>query len=220
MSMDGHAFSHWLDEARIPHSKRSPDQLAVLKAAFEFLQQAGSDYASRRLVAHFLLNCQLDLKLAQVARLVDVTRPAVSRQKALSSRDVVREIQQRLAGRPYGKLLPRFAGPVAHFLATHPDASRSDVLDFIQTTWSIRVSRIALHNFLKKYGLDRKSLDEATPAEPPHPATDERALTAVLHEPPVSGLPVPQVPEDFFWTHGIRGCLLIDPTGSPLVGDR
>jgi hypothetical protein len=116
--------------------------------------------------------------------------------------------------------LPRYAGPVAHFLATHPGASRNDVLDFIEATWNIRVSRIALHNFLKKYGLDRESLEEATPAKPPHPATDERALTTVLQEPPVSGLPVPQVPEDFFWTHGIRGCLLIDPTSSPLVGDR
>ena len=80
MSKDGQAFAQWLDEARIPHSKRSPDQLAVLKAAFDFLQQAGSDYASRRLVGHFLLNCQLGLKLAQVGRLVDVTRPTVSQQ--------------------------------------------------------------------------------------------------------------------------------------------
>lgn len=198
MSKDGQGFAQWLDEARIPQTKRAPDQLAVLRAAFDFLQQAGSDYASRRLVGHFLLNCQLGLKLAQVARLVDVTRPTVSRQNGLSSRDVVREIQHRLAGRPYGKLLPRYAGPVAHFLATHPGASRNDVLDFIEATWNIRVSRIALHNFLKKYGLDRESLEEATPAKPPHPATDERALTTVLQEPPVSGLPVPQVPEEFF----------------------
>jgi hypothetical protein len=198
MSKDGQGFAQWLDEARIPQTKRAPDQLAVLRAAFDFLQQAGSDYASRRLVGHFLLNCQLGLKLAQVARLVEVTRPTVSRQNGLSSRDVVREIQHRLAGRPYGKLLPRYAGPVAHFLATHPGASRNDVLDFIEATWNIRVSRIALHNFLKKYGLDRKSLEEATPDEPPHPATDERALARVLQEPAISGLPIPQVPEDFF----------------------
>ena len=198
MSKDGQAFAQWLDEARIPQTKRTPDQLAVLRAAFDFLQQAGSDYASRRLVAHFLLNCQLGLKLAQVARLVDFTRPTVSRQNGLSSRDVVREIQHRLAGRPYGKLLPRYAGPIAHFMATHPDACRNDVLDFIETTWNIRVSRIALYNFLKKYGLDRKSLEEATPSDPPHPATNEGALTVVLQEPPVSGLPIPQEPEDFF----------------------
>ena len=111
MAKDGEAFAQWLDEARIPQTKRTPHQLAILKATFAFLQQAGRDYASRRLVAHFLLNCQLDLKLAHVARLVDITRPTASRQNKLSSREVVREIQHQLAGRPYGKLLPRYAGP-------------------------------------------------------------------------------------------------------------
>jgi len=198
MAKDGDAFVQWLDAARIPQTKRTPHQLAVLKATFAFLQQAGRDYASRRLVAHFLLNCQLGLKLAQVARLVDVTRPTASRQNKLSSREVVREIQQQLAGRPFGKLLPRYAGPVAQFLVTHPDASREDVLDFMENTWNIRVGRTALHRFLKKYGLDRESLDQPTPGEPPHPATDEQALVEVLQQPPTPGAPVPQVPDDFF----------------------
>ncbi len=111
---------------------RSPKHLAVLQAVFAFLQQAGDDYASRRMVAHFLLHCQLDWKIAQVARLVGVTRPTASRQNHLSSRQVVREIQHRLSGRPYGKLLPRYAGPIAQFLLTHENASRDDVLDFIE----------------------------------------------------------------------------------------
>ena len=65
---DGTAFQQWLDEARIPRRSRSPQQLAVLQAVFAFLQQTGNDYASRRIAAHFLLNCELGLKLAQVAR--------------------------------------------------------------------------------------------------------------------------------------------------------
>jgi uncharacterized protein YbdZ (MbtH family) len=198
MAKDGDAFVRWLDEAKIPQTKRAPHQLAVLKAAFAFLQQAGRDYASRRLVAHFLLKCQLGLKLAQVGRLVGVTRPTASRQHKLSSRQVVREIQHQLSGRPYGKLLPRYAGPIAHFLVTHPEASRDDVVDYIESTWSIRVSLTALYNFLKKYGLDRQSLEETAPAEPPHPATDEQALVEILQDPPTPGLPVPHVPNDFF----------------------
>lgn len=220
MAKDGEAFVQWLDEAKLPQTRRTPHQLAVLKAAFAFLQQAGTDYASRRLVAHFLLNCQLDLKLAQVARLVGVTRPTASRQNKRSSREVVREIQHQLSGRPYGKLLPRYAGPIAHFVATHPDASRSDVLDFIETTWNLRVGLTALHNFLKKYGLDRQSLDEATPSEPPHPATDEQTLVEVLQEPPTSGLPVPYVPDDFFWPDPIRRRLSVASSSTPLVGHR
>jgi hypothetical protein len=198
MAKDGEAFVQWLDGAKIPRTKRSPHQLAVLRAAFFFLQQAGRDYASRRLIAHFLLHCDLGLKLAQVARLVGVTRPTASRQNKLSSRQVVREIQQQLSGRPYGKLLPRYAGPIAHFLVTHPDASREDVLDYIENTWSIRVGLTALYNFLKKYGLDRPSLDGSAPSEPPHLVTDEQELVKVLQEPPSSGLPVPYVPDDFF----------------------
>ena len=68
----GEGLQQWLDEAKIPWTKRSPEQVAVLRAAFVFLQQAGRDYASRRIVAHFLLHAQLGLKLAQVARLVGV----------------------------------------------------------------------------------------------------------------------------------------------------
>ena len=195
---DGEGFEQWLDESKIPRTKRSPEQLAVLRAAFVFLQQAGRDYASRRIVAHFLLHSQLGLKLAQVARLVGVTRPTASRQKKLSSRQVVREIQHRLSGRPYGKLLPRYAGPIAQFLVTHTDASRDDLLDFIETTWNIRVGLTALHRFLNKYGLDRQSLHDAAPAEPPHPATEERTLLEVLDEPSACGLPVPRPAEDFF----------------------
>lgn len=198
MARDGEAFKQWLDEASIPQSRRTPDALAVLKAAFAFLQQGGTDYASRRIAAHFLFNCQLDLKLAQIARLVGITRPTASRQNKLSSQQVVREIQHQLAGRPYGKLLPRYAGPVAHFLTTHADASRQDVLEFIESTWNIRVGRTALHNFLKKYGLDRESLRTDSPEERPDPATDERTLVEVLREPPASGLPVPRVPDEFF----------------------
>src|SRR5918911_1251669 len=61
----------------------------------------------------------------------------------------------RLDGRPYGKLLPRYAGPIAQFVLTHPQASRYDILDFIDQTFGIRVSRVALYHFLKKFGLDQ-----------------------------------------------------------------
>lgn len=198
MAKDGKPFLRWLDEGKVPPRFRAPQQLAVLHAVFAFLQQAGNDYASRRIGAHFLLKCELGLKLAQVARLVGVTRPTASRQNKLSSRQVVREIQHRLSGRPYGKLLPRYAGPIAKFLVTQPEASRDDLIDFIESTWNVRVSLTAVHNFLQKYGLDRQSLREGTGTEPPHPAEDERALIEVLDQPPSSGLPVARPAEDFF----------------------
>ena len=51
-----------------------------------FLQRAGSDYAEPTIAAHFLLNCQSGLKLAQVARLVG-GRDLPPRGKTRSLRD-------------------------------------------------------------------------------------------------------------------------------------
>lgn len=198
MVRDGESFDQWLDQARIPPRLRSSKHLAVLEAAFSFRQQMGDDYASKRMLAHFLLHCELGLKIAQVARLVGVTRPTASRQNRLSSRQVIREIQHRLSGGTYGKLLPRYAGPIAQFLVTHEEATRDDLLDFIEATWDVRVSLTALYNFLKKYGLDRPSLVHATTLPASHPAEDEQALIRVLEQPPASGLPLPPPPDNFF----------------------
>jgi hypothetical protein len=140
----------------------------VLSAAFRFRQAQGTDYYSGRVLGHFLLHCGSGLKVAAVARLLGISRPTASRQQALSSKQAIQQAHHRLDGRPYGKLLPRYAGPIAHFLCTHPEASRADLIDFVSDTFAVRVSRIALYKFLKKYGLDRMMGPAATtPATPP-----------------------------------------------------
>ena len=216
MSKDGEAFSEWLEAARIPRRRLSHEQLAVLRAVFAFLQHCGRDYASLRIVAHFLLHCEVGLKLAQVSRLNGVTRPTISRQNKLSSREVVREIQHRASGRPYGKLLPRYAGPIAEFIVTHPDAMRADILDFVDRTWHIQVSPVALHNFLKKYGLDRASRAQA--AESDAPSTVEDAASIKVCDEP-STLPVSMSSEDFFCPHPVCGCIPTDADHASLVGN-
>ena len=201
MAKDGDGFDKWLKDASVPRRRLSPEQVTVLQKAFAFLEDRGRDYSSVRIAAHFLLHCQLGLKKAQIARLLNVTRATVWRQNKLSSREVVREIQHRLSGRPYGKLLPRYAGPIAEFLLTHPEATRSEVLDFIERTWQIQVTLVALHNFLKTYGLDRASRVAATTAAEPvtaDPATSEQALIEVIGEPSAPGQPLPALPQDFF----------------------
>ena len=52
---------------------------------------------------------------------------------------------------------------------THADATRYDMLDFIERTWGVRVSTVALHHFCKKFGLDR-----ATPGRRPAPPAAEQ----------------------------------------------
>jgi hypothetical protein len=129
-------LSTWLAQAHIPEQGLTPEQRALLQAAFRFRQRQGDDYYSTRLLSHFLLHCGGGLKVAQVARLLGLSRPTASRQQGLASKEAVRQAHHRLDGRPYGKLLPRYAGPVAEFLLTLPGATRADLIDF---TWTRRV---------------------------------------------------------------------------------
>jgi hypothetical protein len=182
------AFTHWLDQAQIRESALSPEQLVLLQAVFAFRQRQGTDYYSTRLLSHFLLHCDCRLKVAQIARLLALSRPTASRQQGLSSKQAIQGAHHRLEGRPYGKLLPRYAGPIAEFLCTRPDASRADLLDFIAQTWNVRVSTVAVFKFLKKYGLDRASRQavQATVTPPAAAATDRSTPRAAFVPPPAS----------------------------------
>jgi transposase len=163
-------FSDWLARAQVPQRRLTTEQLALLQAAFRFRQDRGTDYYSSRLLSHFLLHCGSGLKVAQLARLVGISRPTASRQQGLSSKQAIQQAHHRMDGRPYGKLLPRYAGPIAHFLLTRQGATRADLIDFISDTFGVRVCRIALYKFLKKYGLDHVT-GAAAAAAPPQPAS-------------------------------------------------
>jgi hypothetical protein len=195
MATEGRTFDQWLKNAEVPRHALSPQQLAVLEAAFGFLRRCGCDYYSLRMLSHFLLNCDAGLKVAQVARLVNVSRQTASRQQKLSSKEVVQSAHNRMAGRPYGKLLPRYAGPIAQFLVGHPDVSRGEIIDFIGRTWNVRVSTVALYHFMKKYGLDRAGRSLASAAED---SQDAESLAATHAQPPTAGLPLPLPKAEFF----------------------
>jgi transposase len=174
-----HGFAQWLSQAQIAEDRLTAEQRGLLQYAFAFRQRCGDDYYSSRLLSHFLLHCDSGLKVAQIARLVGISRPTASHQQGVSSKEAIQAAQHRMAGRPHGKLLPRYAGPIAEFILTHPDATRYDILDFIQNTWGVRVSTVALHHFCKKFGLDRATRTEALASKPSvddatvHPRRDE-----------------------------------------------
>lgn len=191
------ALSQWFRQARIGEDRLTAEQRGLLEHAFAFRQRRGDDYYSSRLLSHFLLHCDCGLKVAQIARLVGFSRPTASHQQGLSSKEAIQAAHHRMAGRAHGKMLPRFAGPIAEFMLSNADATRFDVLDFIERTFGVRVSTVALHHFCKKYGLDRATRAEATarpsaeriPAEPrSEPRRDDTAPLI----PPVS--PVPPAP--------------------------
>ena len=193
-------FSAWLTQARVAEHRLTPDQRGVLFAAFHFRQSRGHDSYSTRLLSHFLLHAQTGLKVAQIARLVGVSRPTASGQQGMSSKEAVQQAHHRMDGRPYGKLLPRFAGPIIEFLLARPQATRADLIDFIDQTFGVHVSRIALYKFLKKFGLDRVPTGPGPPgaAGPAVPATaargHARAATPRHAAPRDAGCRVPAPP--------------------------
>jgi len=195
MATEGQTFEQWLRGAGVSPERLSDQQRAVLEAAFRFLQQGDGEYATSRMAGYFLLHCGAGLGVAQVARLVGISPRSASRHRKLSAREVTRQIHHHFRGRPYGKLLPRHLGPIAEFLFTRPKATRDDLLDFIMRTWGFRVSKVALWEFLKKYGLDRASLDSARETAG---REDEECPAIESLEAPSSGGLVPLVDEGFF----------------------
>jgi hypothetical protein len=195
-------FSDWLTQAGVAVERLTVEQTTVLQAAFRFRQRVGTDYYSTRILGHFLLHCGCGIPVAQIARLLAISRPTASRQQGLASKEVIQAAHHRMAGRPHGKLLPRYAGPIAEFVLSHPNASRHDTLDFIERTFGVRVSTVALHHFLKRYGLDRASRaavltatndaaavePQASPPAPVIPAEPPAAL------PPGQPVPLPAPP--------------------------
>jgi len=189
MGTNAWTFARWLQDSAVAEATLTSPQRAVLEAAFGFLEQRGHDYFSRRLLSHFLLHAQTGLKVAPLARLLGFSRSAASAQQGLSSKEVVQAAHQRLAGRAHGKLLPRFAGPIAPFLCEQPQATRYELLDVIRRTWGVSVSRMALHRFLKKYGLDQAHRITAVP--PPVPAASAAAGDGPANTPPPAASPPP-----------------------------
>jgi len=187
-------FAQWLRQAQIVEARLTAEQRGLLQHAFAFRQRCGDDYYSRRLLSHFLLHCNCKLKVAQIARLVGISRPTASHQQGVSSKEAIQAAHHRLAGRPHGKLLPRYAGPIAEFILSHADATRYDILDFIERTFGVRVSTVALHHFCKKFGLDRATRAAATA---PRPRTAGRPAQPLPLEIVLPSQPVPLPPPPF-----------------------
>jgi hypothetical protein len=164
-------FAAWLAQADIPDTHQTPGLDALLQAAFRFRQQQGSDYYSSRLLSHFLLHSGCGLKVAHIARLVGIARPTASRQQGMSSKAAIQQAHHRLRGRSHGKLLPRFAGPIAAFLLGSPRPTQAALIAFVAQTFGVSVSRIALYKFLKKFGLHDVSDPPPSPV-PDHPHAD------------------------------------------------
>lgn len=82
-------FAQWLTQAGVVAERLTIGQTAVLQAAFDYRQRVGTDYYSTRLLSHFLLHCGCGIPVAQIARLLAMSRPTASRQQGLASKEVI-----------------------------------------------------------------------------------------------------------------------------------
>src|ERR1700737_3445193 len=96
------SFARWLTQTQLGEEQLTPAQLSVLQAAFTFRQRCGCDYYSTRVLSHFLLHACTGLPVAQIARLLGLSRPTASRQQKVSSKEAIQSANQRLRGAPYG----------------------------------------------------------------------------------------------------------------------
>src|SRR5437763_10259104 len=64
MSTEVQSAADWLEQAAVPEASLTPAQQQLLHNACGFLQEAGTDYYSRRFLSHFLLPCRADLTTA------------------------------------------------------------------------------------------------------------------------------------------------------------
>jgi hypothetical protein len=93
-------LSAWLGGAHLSEPTLTPEQRGVLQAAFQFRESQGDDYYSTRLLSHFLLHAGTGLQVAQIARLVQISRPTASRQQGLSCKEAIQQARHRMDGRP------------------------------------------------------------------------------------------------------------------------
>jgi len=166
------AFAQWLSQAQIAEHRLTAEQRGLLLSAFAFRHTAATIIIP---AVCSVISCSTATPDSKSPRSLAWSASAGRRHRI--NRRLVQGSGPGGApphGRPaHGKLTAALSGPIAEFILTHADATRYDVLDFIERTWGFRVSTVALHHFCKKFGLDRATRTEATaePAQPQHRAS-------------------------------------------------
>ena len=81
MATTDSGLAQWLSQASISPDRLTVQQEAILQGSFHFRGQVRRRLFFNRLLSHFLLHCNSGLKVAQIARLVGISRPTASHQQ-------------------------------------------------------------------------------------------------------------------------------------------
>jgi hypothetical protein len=140
----------------------------VIFAALSFLAYVGAVPALRRLVAYLLSHCDLGLTSLVIGAAVGTTDRAVRKGRELPPEEFWQRMQNARRGHKPAKLDREQVGPVAKYLAEHKRCSVAELLSYIDKTFGVRMDRLTLRRFLKRYGLGclREEAVDDTPLLP------------------------------------------------------
>jgi len=145
----------------------------VVFAALTFVEFIGDLAPLRRVLAYLLSHCGLGLSTSVIGAVVGRTDRAVRKGRQFKPREFWTRLQKAKRGHAPAKLRKDQVGLVAKFLAEHKRCSVAELLGFIDQTFGVRMDRLTLRRFLKRYGLGclREETVEDAPFLPDAPAT-------------------------------------------------
>jgi transposase len=125
----------------------------VVYAALTFLAFTRGLAPLRRVVAYLLCHCGMGLSTALIGAVVGTTGRAVRNGQQFEPEQFWKRLRTLRRGHAPPKLRREQVGPVAKFLAANKKCSVAELLAFIEKKFDVRMDRLTLRRFLKRYGL-------------------------------------------------------------------
>lgn len=166
----------WACASGVELSQLDAMQRGVVLAALVFLSFVGAVPALRRMVAYLLSHSGMGLSSVVIGAVVGTTDRAVRKGRQVAPKEFWKRLQKARRGHAPPKLRKEQVGPVAKFLSEHKECSVAEVLGFIHSSFGVKMDRLTLRRFLKRYGLgclkhssvmDTPLLSDAQPTEAP-----------------------------------------------------
>jgi len=146
-------LQQWSMRTGIDLTRIDSGQRWVIFAALQAVTLLGETQALKRVVVFLLANCGMGLPATVIASVVGTSDRTIRNLRSYSSAQLLTSVRQRLGGNHKPKLKAEHAGVVGKLLLLHPDARVKELIELIEEEIGIKVDRLTLRRFLKKYGL-------------------------------------------------------------------
>lgn len=146
-------LQEWASSSGVELTKLDAGQKWVIYAALTFLAFSRGVAPLRRMVAYLLCTCGMGLSTALIGAVVGTTARAVRNGQQYAPSDFWKRLRTLRRGHAPPKLCREQVGPVAKYLAEHKRCSVAELLSFIEGQFGVKMDRLTVRRFLKRYGL-------------------------------------------------------------------